>query len=98
MKSSRSGTQWFMAQQRLPRTGTVLSDLRGDGRSLRATWHQEHQLVVLSLWRHNLCIGTFRLPADEVPDLIATLRQGLDEACDVARERVERLERPSQAG
>ncbi len=62
------------------------------------TWHQESQLVVLSLWRDNVCAGTFRLAADEVPDLIGLLRQGLDAAYDTARERVERVERPSQAG
>jgi hypothetical protein len=53
---------------------------------------------VLSLWRDNVCAGTFRLGADEVPDLIALLRRGLDEAYDAARERVERLDRPSEAG
>jgi len=87
-----------MALQRAPHTGTVFPDLRGDGRSLRATWHQEQQVVILSLWRNNVCVSTFRLAADDVPDLIAMLRHGLDEAYDAARERVERLERPSQAG
>lgn len=87
-----------MALQRTTRTGAVFPDLRGDGRSLRATWHQEQQVVVLSLWRNNVCVGTFRLGADEVPDLIALLRHGLDEAYDAARERVERIDRPSQAG
>ena len=53
---------------------------------------------MLSLWRDNVCAGTFRLSADEVPDLITLLRRGLDEAYDVARERVERLDRPSAAG
>jgi hypothetical protein len=43
-------------------------------------------------------MSTFRLAADEVRDLIAMLRDGPDEASDVARERVERLERPSHAG
>ena len=80
-----------MAQQRqLPRTGVVLLDPRGDDRSLRVTWHQESQLVVLSLWRDNVCAGTFRLAADEVPDLIAMLRQGLDAAYAAARDRVDR--------
>ena len=87
-----------MAQQQLPRTGAVFLDPRGEDRSLRVTWHQESQLVVLSLWRDNVCAGTFRLAADEVPDLIALLRQGLDQAYGAARERVERVERPSQAG
>jgi len=87
-----------MAQPRTPRTGSVFLDPRGEDRSLRVTWHQESQLVVLSLWRDNVCAGTFRLAADEVPDLISLLRQGLDEAYDSARERVERVDRPSQAG
>ena len=80
-----------MAQQRIPRTGAVFLDPRGQERSLRVTWHQESQIVVLSLWRENVCAGTFRLAADEVPDLISLLRQGLDEAYDAARERVERV-------
>ncbi|MEO7268165.1 MAG: hypothetical protein ABIW49_03035 [Knoellia sp.] len=87
-----------MALQRTPRTGTVFPDIRGDGRALRATWHQEQQVVVLSLWRNNVCVSTFRLAADEVPDLIALLRHGLDEGYAAARERIERLERPSKAG
>ena len=87
-----------MAQRRLPRTGAVFLDPRGEDRSLRVTWHQESQLVVLSLWRDNVCAGTFRLAAEEVPDLIALLRDGLDAAYVSARERVDRAERPSQAG
>ncbi len=85
-----AGSQWDMAQQRTPRTGAVFLDPRGEDRSLRVTWHQESLLVVLSLWRDNVCAGTFRLAADEVPDLIALLRRGLDDAYDAARERVER--------
>ncbi len=87
-----------MAQQRTPRTATVFLDPRGEDRSLRVTWHHEAQLVVLSLWRDNVCAGTFRLAADEVPDLIALLRRGLDEAYDTARTRVERVDRASEAG
>jgi hypothetical protein len=90
-----------MAQQRVARTGAVFLDPRGADRSLRVTWHQESQLVVLSLWRDNVCAGTFRLAADEVPDLIALLRRGLDEAYDAARDRVDRLDHPDhpvQAG
>ncbi|WP_238154721.1 hypothetical protein [Ornithinimicrobium sufpigmenti] len=85
----------------MPSTGTVFPDLRGDARLLRATWHQERQVVVFSVWRDNVCVSTFRLAADEVPDLIALLHDGLDEAYAAARERVERVEhlrRPSQAG
>ena len=87
-----------MAQPHTLGTGSVFLDPRGDDRSLRVTWHQESQLVVLSLWRDNVCAGTFRLAADEVPDLIALLRRGLDEAYDTARERVARVDRHSEAG
>jgi hypothetical protein len=87
-----------MAQQHAPRTGTVFLDPRGQDRTLRVTWHQESQLVVLSLWRDNVCAGTFRLTADEVPELIALLRAGLDQAYDDARARVERVDGSTRAG
>jgi hypothetical protein len=41
-------------------------------------------MVVFSLWRDNVCAGSFRLRADEVPELIATLRAGLDRSYDAA--------------
>jgi hypothetical protein len=59
-------------------------DTRGAGRALRVTWHQEAAphgpIVLLSLWREQLCVASFRLPVDDVPDLIDALRSGLDEA------------------
>jgi hypothetical protein len=61
----------------LPSTGEVFLDARGDGRSLRVSWHPEADMVVLSLWREETCAGTFRLRIDEVPDLIEVLRGGL---------------------
>ena len=61
----------------LPKSGAVFLDARGGDRALRATWHHEAGLVVLSLWRDNACAGTFRLRADEVPALIETLSAGL---------------------
>ncbi len=66
----------------LPATGEVFLDARGDGRGLRVSWHPDADVVVLSLWRGGTCAGSFRLPIDEVPDLIAVLRQGLDAAYD----------------
>lgn len=66
----------------LPRTGAIHLDARSPARALRVTWHHEEGLVVLSLWRRNVCAGTFRLAVDEVPALIETLRDGLDVAYD----------------
>ena len=81
----------------LPRTGAVFLDPRGEDRSLRVTWHQEAQLVVLSLWRDNVCAGTFRLSADEVPDLdraaAPRARRGLRH-----RPRARRAARPAGPG
>jgi hypothetical protein len=62
----------------LPSTGEVFDDDRGPHRSLRVSWHHENDVVVLSLWRGGLCTGSFRLPVDDVPDLIDVLRRGLD--------------------
>jgi len=64
----------------LPQAGSIFLDVRGDDRALRVSWHTEAGLVVLSLWRENVCSGTFRLPIDDVPELIETLRAGLDRA------------------
>jgi hypothetical protein len=69
----------------LPTSGEVFADARGGDRSLRVTWHGEAGVVVLSLWREDLCAGTFRLDAGEVPAFIAVLREGLAEAYSEAR-------------
>ena len=62
------------------------TDARGRGRALRATWHLDRTtdgepdpIVVLSLWRDNVCTASFRLRRAEVPGLIAFLADGLDQ-------------------
>ena len=87
-----------MARQRPPQSREVFLDPRGQDRTLRVTWHHESEVVVLSLWRDNLCAATFRLTADEVPELIAVLRRGLDHSYAAARDRVERAERVADPG
>ena len=64
----------------LPETGSIFLDTRDNGRALRVSWHPEADVVVLSLWRDNVCPGSFRLAVDDVPDFIETLRTGLDRA------------------
>ena len=61
----------------LPQRGEVFLDARGDARALRVTWHHEVATVVLSLWRDDACTGSFRLPAEDVPALLAVLIEGL---------------------
>ncbi len=68
------------AARPLPETGSIFLDARGRDRALRISWHTDAAVVVLSLWRDNLCTGSFRLSVDEVPDLIDLLRTGLDQA------------------
>jgi hypothetical protein len=69
----------------LPTAGEVFLDARGPGRALRVTWHGEADVVVLSLWLGRTCSGSFRLPVEEVPDLVAALRAGLAGAYDARR-------------
>ncbi len=69
-----------MTSRAVSATGSIFIDARGSDRALRVTWHHEAGLVVLSMWRDNVCAGTFRLPVDAVPDLIDLLRSGLEVA------------------
>jgi hypothetical protein len=76
------------AARPLPELGSIFLDARGSARALRVSWHSEADLVVLSLWRDNVCTASFRLSVEEVPELIAMLRTGLDQAYDSARSRL----------
>jgi hypothetical protein len=69
----------------LPATGEVFLDSRGPGRALRVSWHPEADVVVLSLWSGGTCTGSFRLPVEDVPDLIDALRAGLAGSYDAHR-------------
>jgi hypothetical protein len=75
----------------LPTAGEVFLDARGSGRALRVSWHPEADLVVLSLWTGGTCTGSFRLPAEDVPDLVDALREGLARSYDGHRARLARL-------
>jgi len=63
----------------LPTRGEVFLDARGEGRSMRLSWHHEQGVVILSLWRDTVCAGSFRLPVADVPALISVLVTGLSE-------------------
>ena len=61
----------------LPERGEVFLDARGQSRSLRLSWHDEKELVVLSIWREDRCAASFRLPVHAVPELVSALVTGL---------------------
>jgi hypothetical protein len=50
-------------------------DERGTG--LRVTWHPERDLVVLSVWQDDSCVGTFRMSVQDVPRLNGLLAAAL---------------------
>ena len=61
----------------LPSSREVLADVRGNGRWMRVTWHDEADVVVLSLWKQMSCVGTLRLDRSDVPGLVNALVTGL---------------------
>ncbi|MEU4696164.1 hypothetical protein [Nonomuraea dietziae] len=62
----------------LPSFGEVFFDARGQERCLRVTWHEG--TLVLSLWRGEMCTGSFRMPMEDVGRLLDTLDDGYAEA------------------
>ena len=71
----------------LPVRGEVVVDARGGDRALRVSWHPEHGVVVLSVWRGNTCVGTVQVEAAEVPHLVDVLVRGLAAGVDPPAER-----------
>lgn len=61
----------------LPIRGEVVLDARGGERALRVSWHPEHGMVVLSVWRGATCVGTVQVDTAEVPHLVDVLVRGL---------------------
>jgi hypothetical protein len=57
-------------------------DERGTG--LRVTWHPERDLVVLSVWQGDRCVGTFRMPVQDIPRLSGLLAAALGDWVDQA--------------
>ncbi len=66
---------------------TWFADKRGIERRLKVSWHPEHKLFVLSVWDHDTCTATFRLPVGEAPRLIKALADALGQAASSVRSR-----------
>lgn len=52
-------------------------DDRGHG--LRVSWHPRREIMVLSLWRDDVCVGTFRLRPDDMRRLVTSLEGHLEQ-------------------
>lgn len=76
-----------MTESQTHGVGEVFLDARGQGRAMRLTWHHEAGVVVLSLWRGDVCAGTFRLAMGDVNDFIDALVEGLRDAPGVSIDR-----------
>lgn len=61
----------------IPLRGEVVLDARGGARAMRVSWHPDHAVVVLSIWRGNTCVGTMQVDVAEVPHLVDVLVRGL---------------------
>jgi hypothetical protein len=54
-------------------------DARGHNRAVRVSPHPHENVVNLSVWRDDLCVGTVRLQPADVAVLVAGLSAGLAE-------------------
>jgi hypothetical protein len=57
----------------MPAVGDVFTDVRGDDRTMRVSFHQDRGVVVVSLWAGTVCRGSFRLATDDVARLVEVL-------------------------
>lgn len=71
-----------MTVVRLPVHGRWAWDARGASRAVRVSPHVHENVVNLSLWRDDLCVGTVRLRPSEAASLVAGLTDGLAELAD----------------
>jgi hypothetical protein len=73
-----------MTVVRLPVHGRWAWDARGDSRAVRVSTHTRENVVNLSVWRDETCVGTVRLRPAEAASLLAGLSDGLAELADRA--------------
>lgn len=64
---------------RLPVRGRWAWDARGDRRAVRVSPHASENVVNLSVWRDDICVGTVRLLPAEAAALVTGLTEGLAE-------------------
>lgn len=83
-----------MGERSSKRHRVFVEDARHNGSYLRATWHPERRVFVLSTWDGEVCTGAVRVPAAEAVDLIGLLVDGLGDMAQAPA----RPGRPGQRG
>jgi hypothetical protein len=68
-----------MGQRSTKRHRVFIEDARRNGSYLRATWHPDRRIFVLSTWNDDVCTGAIRLPAAEAVELVGLIVDGLGE-------------------
>src|SRR3954453_18181234 len=61
----------------LPTRGRWAWDARGDSRAVRVSPHVRENVVNLSVWRDDICVGTVRLAPADAAAPVARLAPGL---------------------
>lgn len=59
----------------MPSFGDLFTDLRGEDRTMRVSYHPDRGAVVVSLWNGTICRGSFRMPLDDVRKLMSLLTE-----------------------
>jgi hypothetical protein len=63
----------------------LVPDARGLDRFVRATWHAEQQMFVISTWDGDVCTGTVRVLPSDLGDLVSLLAHGMGVAARTSR-------------
>ena len=74
-----------MGERSTKRHRVFIEDARRNGSYLRATWHPERRIFVLSTWYGEVCTGAIRLPAAEAVELVGLVVDGLGEMAGAPR-------------
>jgi hypothetical protein len=59
----------------MPAFGDLFTDVRGDDRRMRVSYHADRSVVVVSLWAGEVCRGSFRMAVEDVRGLISVLTE-----------------------
>jgi hypothetical protein len=58
----------------------LIHDQRRSGGFLRATWHPERKMLVISHWRNDICIASTAVGISDIPKLVSLLVAALADA------------------